>query len=50
VVYDGENGLGQVVSAACCEHVIRLAQNFVTQFLKAFRGVLDLARAAGNRR
>lgn len=26
MVYDGENGLGQVVSAACCEHVIRLAR------------------------
>ena len=25
VVYDGENGLGQVVSAECCDHAIRVA-------------------------
>jgi LDH2 family malate/lactate/ureidoglycolate dehydrogenase len=26
MVYDGQNGLGQVVSAECCDHVIRLAR------------------------
>src|SRR5271156_6198748 len=26
MVYDGMNGLGQVVSNACCDHVIRLAR------------------------
>lgn len=26
LVYDGENGLGQVVSEACCRHAVRLAR------------------------
>lgn len=26
MLYDGQNGLGQVVAAACCEHAVRLAR------------------------
>jgi LDH2 family malate/lactate/ureidoglycolate dehydrogenase len=27
VVYDGENGLGQSIAAACCDHAVRLARS-----------------------
>ncbi len=45
ILYDGENGLGQVVAAKCCEEAVRLARGFGTGLVVA-RNSNHFGRAA----